>query len=111
MEVNQKQIFNFESLSSLFNWKAAKIASLRDIKVTPGYEDVSVKYNFFDDYTKVRVLKKNKKIEDVTSFKVSLAYTQRIPLNDKKKSDLNSMITKKLIPPEHKNDFSEVLYV
>lgn len=111
-EVSQSDIFNVEALSTtFFNWKAAKVSTLREIHVTPKSSEVSVKHNYFDDYTKIKVLKKNKKIEDIMSYELKLAYTQRIPLSEKKLKDLNSMLEKNLIPKDHISDFSEVLNI
>lgn len=108
-EVEQKEILDFEPLADLFNWKQAKIGSIREIKIIPGNAEVFIKYDFFEDPRQIKVLKKNKKLQDVISHKLASAYSKPIPLNEKKKKDLSSMVKKNLIPVEFIDDFKAVL--
>lgn len=88
-QIQQPDINNYDQLSDLFNWKSAKVASIREIHFIPNSTDIHVKYNFFDSPKAIKILKKNKKIEHVLSHKLQNAYTDLIPLNEKKKVILN----------------------
>lgn len=111
-EVLQDNIYAFDTLSNLFNWKNTKTSSIREICVKPNSDEIYVKYNFLDKTPKsINIFKKNKKINDVISHALPKAYNNLIPLKDKKKTDLNVMITKNLIPAECLEDFTKVLII
>lgn len=108
-QVQQHEIFNFDFLAEQFNWKPVKIASVREIRVVPGQSDIEIKYDFLEDAKHIKILKKNKKLENILSHKLPLAYDQPLPLKEKKLKDLNTMLTRNLIPQEFVNGFKKVL--
>lgn len=108
-EVTQKEIFEFDELNKFFNWKQAKISRIREIKIIPNNTCVSIKYDFFKDPIEVCVLKRNTNLDKIIEHKLTAAYDKPIPLKEKKKEDLTTMLNKKLIPKQFEQDFVEVL--
>lgn len=112
-EVNQRtqeEIFNFDDLSKqCFNWKPAKLATLREIIITPGSKYVEVKHDFFKPARRINVFKRDVTIEQVCDFKLQKMYSERIKLSQKKNDDLKFMLENNLIPQDCKTEFKSML--
>lgn len=108
-EVVQTEIYDFWELSKNFNWIPIKIASVREVTVQPHVDTVHIKYDFQQEGREMKILKKNKNMNDVQMYKLKPTSEKKLPLAPRKKKDLQAMLDKGLIPMEHHQTFSRIL--
>lgn len=86
-EIDQDQIYNFEDLSKLFQWKNVRISNVKEISVSPS--KLIVKYNLDDSAgERINIFKKNITKAIVRRHALPIAYESRLPLSQKKTTTL-----------------------
>ena len=70
---------------------------------------VHVKFNFAEPLHAFQVIKKRFSFEDVITFELSLAYSKKLPLSQKKQAHPRKMIKKIFIPEKHLQAYMDLL--
>lgn len=107
--MGQTDILDFHDLAENFKWTSVRISHVREITVEPDQKHVYVKYEWKENPLKVDVYKKNVTLKSIRDYQLQQAYSGKFVLNDKKKKDLISMVTKKLVPEEFKGFYEDIV--
>lgn len=108
-EITQEEIFNLEEFADMFNWSSAKTSKIVEIRVFPNNLRVYVKYGWDEDLTSLSLKKKSTTLKSLREKTFERLYQGPIPLNSKKRKDIEKMLEKKLIPDEHHDTWKKLL--
>lgn len=84
-EITQANIFDFDAVVKLFNWKLAKVSFVREINILHKSSFFDIKANYFKESKQINVLRRNVSLQNVIDYQLTAAFEKQIPLNEKKK--------------------------
>ena len=85
-----------------------KIASTREIRFSPNENCIRVKYDLRREYGNIKILKNNVSVKQIINWKFKNAYSDRLPLTQKKSEDIKKMLDRH-IPDDEKNWYEKIL--
>ncbi|KAJ8671126.1 hypothetical protein QAD02_002385 [Eretmocerus hayati] len=110
VEKSQDDIYDFTGLAELFNWSLIEIASLREYSVDPSQPGLLFyKYDLRDPEESANILLPRVTNKRIANWKLVRAYKERLPISEKKRSDMNKIVEKRFVESQYRPFYQEIL--